>query len=75
MMVHDLLWRIQLEGTRIDHLVSLLGAPDKEVLKRQGSTLTYYLGPEPGMFGIDSELLVIDLDFDRKVVGARIRTD
>jgi hypothetical protein len=76
-MVDDLLARGQLCGKTETQVVELLGLPtDKMVLPgTTGCQISYYLGPERGPFGIDSEALCIAFGTDGKVSRQWIHRD
>ncbi len=64
---------------------TLIGLPREEVVRLLGEPpatgyfsdwdLVYWLGPERGFIGIDSEWLVLRLGADGRVVEARLVTD
>jgi outer membrane protein assembly factor BamE (lipoprotein component of BamABCDE complex) len=73
-MVDDLLARTDFRGQTRAQLVKLLGEP-----RRTGYfpeyDLVYWLGPEGGLAGIDSEWLVIKLNAAGRVTETRVVTD
>ena len=60
-MVDDLIAKHQLDGVSRDQILLLLGPAD-ETGKWKDWDLVYWLGPERGVFRIDSEWLVIRFD-------------
>lgn len=65
-MVDDLLDRYPLRGMTRAQVVALIGEPtEKEVF--QEYDMVYWLGPERGLIGTDSEFLVIRLDANGRV--------
>jgi hypothetical protein len=73
-MVNSLMDRRLLDGRTRAQVVELLGPAD-ETSKWRDWDLVYHLGPERGLFGIDSEWLVIRLDSSRTVSSYRIVAD
>lgn len=73
-MVDDLLARISLAGMTREAVIELLGPPDNTPYFAAPGRMVYYLGPERGMFRIDSEWLVVETR-DGKVTAAAIWTD
>ena len=73
-MVDDLLKRHDLHGWKQSKIVDLLGEPDLTNGDGEGQ-LVYLLGPERGLFRIDSEWLVISLDSDGRVTNYRLAND
>jgi len=65
-MVDDLLRTHDLRGWGRSQVVSLLGEPDQTNWDTDGQ-LVYHLGPERGLFRIDSEWLVVTVGDDGKV--------
>jgi hypothetical protein len=73
-MVDDLMATGRLRGLLRRDIVALLGEPrPKEYFKEYD--LVYWLGPERGLFSIDSEWLVFRLDGAGRVREARLVTD
>lgn len=75
-MVHDLLKRYELIGmnrSQIDELLGPTAAPAANG-DFQGVDYVYWLGPERGFFGIDSEFLRIKFK-DNRVIEVKILTD
>jgi hypothetical protein len=65
-----------LRGRTRAELDSLLGPPSTGgPFSTTAFERTYYLGPERGPFGIDSQWLVIEIDSLGRVTGARVMTD
>lgn len=73
-MVDDLLERHQLTGMGRAEVVAILGEPDRTPYFREWDMI-YWLGPERGLLGIDSEWLVLRVDERHRVVEHRIVTD
>jgi hypothetical protein len=73
-MVDDLLKRHTLEGRTSGEVVALLGEPDATAYFEEWD-MVYWLGPERGLVGIDSEWLVIRLDDRDRVIASRLVTD
>lgn len=74
-LVEDLVARDLVRGRTRSELTVLLGVPLADARADTAVEWTYYLGPERGPFGIDSQLLVILFDSAGKVRGAIVRTD
>src|SRR5574341_40025 len=72
-MVDDLLRRHRLIGMQRAQLEALLGVPPPTPYFREYDYV-YWLGPERGLFSIDSEWLVVKLQND-VVVAAEVVTD
>jgi hypothetical protein len=72
-MIEDLLDRDLLVGRDRDDILQLLGPPDGGDVG--DAELVYWLGPERGLFRIDSERLLLDLDAGGKVATARLGRD
>jgi hypothetical protein len=72
-MVHDLLASDRLNGMTKSQVIELLGPPDAPYSERLG--LSFYLGPERGFMGIDSETLIVEFGVDGKLSRARIDRD
>jgi len=73
-MVDDLLARHPLKGLSRDSVERLLGPRDVSEYWRQWD-LVYRLGPERGLFRMDSEWLVLRLGSDRRVTDYQIVRD
>lgn len=73
-MIDDLLARHELVGLPRADVVALLGEPDETAYFREYD-LVYWLGPERGFMGIDSEWLVLRLDGEGRVTERRIVRD
>jgi hypothetical protein len=73
-MVDDLIAKKQLDEMARGQVASLLG-PGDQTDKWKDWDLVYYLGPERGAFGIDSEWLVIRFDASGRVATYRIVRD
>lgn len=65
-MVDDLLKKHDLHGWKRSKVEKLLGHPDLTEWEKEGQ-MVYRLGPERGLFRIDSEWLVITLDGKERV--------
>ncbi|HSU13719.1 hypothetical protein [Longimicrobium sp.] len=73
-MVDDLLARRDLHGLSRTQVVALLGEPPPTGYFREYD-LVYWLGPERGLFSIDSEWLVFRLNATGRVADYRLVTD
>ncbi|MDX1996745.1 MAG: hypothetical protein SF066_03415 [Thermoanaerobaculia bacterium] len=73
-MADRLLWTRALLGRSRTDVLALLGPPSSDGYFRDWG-LVYWLGPERGYFGIDSEWLGLRLDAEERVIEARILTD
>lgn len=73
-MVDDLLERYELRGMTRAEVVALIGEPPKSDYFRSYD-LVYWLGPERGLIGIDSEWLVMKLDANKRVTSVELVTD
>lgn len=73
-MIDDFLDRNDLRGKTRAEVVALIGEPDKTDYFKEYD-LVYWLGPERGFVGIDSEWLVIKLDSSGRVLSAELVTD
>ena len=73
-MVDDLLRRHSFRGMTREQLTAIVGEPDKTEYFKDWD-LVYWLGPERGFMGIDSEWLVFRLDSQKKVTDYRIVRD
>lgn len=73
-MVDDLLDRNELRGMTRADVIALIGAPDTSDYFKEYD-LVYWLGPERGLIGIDSEWLVMKLDGAGRVISAELVTD
>jgi hypothetical protein len=76
-MVDDLLARRILYGKTEAQVIELLGPPtDRMVLPgRSTCEISYFLGPERGPFGIDSEALCLEIGTDGRVSRQWIHRD
>jgi hypothetical protein len=76
-MVDDLLHRRILPEKTEAQVIELLGRPTNRMVLSGTSTceLSYYLGPERGVLGIDSETLCIEIGKDGKVSRQWIHRD
>ncbi len=73
-MVDDLLRQNRLVGITRTEVVALLGTPAQTGYFREYD-LVYWLGPERGLFSIDSEWLVMRTDSLGRVTEAKLVTD
>jgi hypothetical protein len=73
-MVDDLLHHQSYHGMTRVQLTAIVGEPDTTEYFKDWD-LVYWLGPERGFFGIDSEWLVFQLDNQQRVTDYRIVTD
>lgn len=73
-MAESFLAEQQPVGKTREQIVALLGEPDDTPYFRDRDNMVYYLGPEPGLFGIDSQWLVIRLR-DGIASEAQLATD
>ncbi|HET9426126.1 MAG TPA: hypothetical protein VFO55_12195 [Gemmatimonadaceae bacterium] len=72
-MVDDLLARHPLRGKTRAEVVALIGEPTEKELFREYD-MVYWLGPERGLIGTDSEFLVIRLDAAGRVTTVELVT-
>ena len=74
-IVDDLLEKYELVGMSEDDVLSLLGEPDNYYgYFNADNRYVYYMGAERGLFGIDSEWLILDF-MDGVVSDSYITTD
>ena len=73
-MADDLINAHKLNGLTRRDVVTLLGEPPKTEYFKEYD-IVYYLGPERGFMGIDSEWLVLKLGSDDQVKRAAIAHD
>ena len=73
-MVDDLLSRHDFHGWQRSRVVALLGEPD-HTRWDSDNQMVYFLGPERGLFRIDSECLVFSLNTDDVVRDYKLRRD
>ena len=73
-MVDDLINTVPLVGLPKDRVTELLGEGDKTNYWNNWDAV-YWLGPERGLFGIDSEWLVLRIGPDGRVMEYRVMTD
>jgi hypothetical protein len=72
-MVDDLLDRNELRGMTRAQVVALIGAPDTNRDLAEYD-LVYWLGPQRGLIGTDSEYLVMKLDKTNHVASVELVT-
>jgi hypothetical protein len=70
-MVDDLLERNELRGMTRTAVIGLIGEPD-DVRDVPGYDLIYWLGPQRGLIGTDSEYLVMKLDKSNRVISVEL---
>jgi SmpA / OmlA family len=73
-MIDDLLRKHALVGMRRSEVISLLGTPPATGYFREYD-FVYWLGPERGFFGIDSEWLAVKFDSENRVLKASVVSD
>ncbi len=73
-MVDDLLARNDFQGKTRSEVTALLGEPP-DTAYFQDWDMVYWLGPERGLFSIDSEWLVFRLNDDSHVTDYQLVTD
>jgi hypothetical protein len=73
-MADDILSRELLEGISEDSITTLLG-PRPETAYFSDWDYVYWLGPERGLFGLDSEWLVIKVGSDGRVTESKLVRD
>jgi hypothetical protein len=73
-MINDLLRKHVLLGMHRSEVISLLGMPPSTEYFRDYD-LVYWLGPERGFFGIDSEWLAVKFDGEDRVTKASVVSD
>ena len=72
-MVDDLLDRNELRGMTRAQVIALIGAPDSN-RDLPEYDLVYWLGPQRGLIGTDSEYLVMKLDKTDRVTSVELAT-
>jgi len=75
LMIDDFQKHHNLVGKTKNDVINILGVPTETEYFKEPNSIVYYLGPERGIFSIDSEWLVIDFNDSNKVVTVNIRTD
>lgn len=73
-MIESLLHGGQLDGLTRPQVIALLGEPDGGSYFKEWD-LVYWLGPERGLMGIDSEWLVVRFGPDGRVSEYRVARD
>lgn len=72
-MVDDLLEKHELRGMTRADVMALIGEPPRNDLFPEYD-LVYWLGPERGLIGTDSEFLVMKLDANKRVTSVELIT-
>jgi hypothetical protein len=73
-MADRIVARKVLIGQHRDEVIAMLGAPTDDGEGHDlGGRLDYFLGPERGMFGVDTEILTVELDDQGRVTRCYIR--
>ena len=72
-MVDDLLDRYDLRGRTRDEVVALIGDAPRSPLFPDYD-MVYWLGPQRGLIGTDSEFLALKLDRDKRVTAVELLT-
>src|SRR3954467_11311708 len=72
-MIDDLLEGHDLRGMTSAEVIALIGEPERADVFQEYD-MVYWLGPERGLIGTDSEYLVIKLDKSKRVTIAELRT-
>jgi hypothetical protein len=72
-MVDDLLERHELRGKTRAEVVALIGEPQRSDVFPEYD-MVYWLGPERGLIGTDSEFLLMKLDKSGRVTSVELRT-
>lgn len=72
-MVDDLLEQHELRGMTRAQVVALIGEPDRAD-DVPGYDMVYWLGPQRGLVGTDSEYLVMKLDQSKRVTSVELIT-
>jgi len=73
-MVDDLLKNRNFVGDTRPEVIAVLGEPEKTGYFKSYD-LVYWLGPERGFMGIDSEWLIMKLNSEKRVSECRIASD
>jgi hypothetical protein len=73
-MIDDLLRKHALVGMRRSEVISLLGTPPSTGYFSEYD-FVYWLGPERGLFGIDSEWLAVKFNGENRVSKANVVSD
>ncbi len=72
-MIDDLLEKHELRGKTRAEVVALIGQPDPSDVFPEYD-LVYWLGPERGLIGTDSEYLVMKIDRTGRITSVELRT-
>lgn len=72
-MVDDLLDQHDLRGMTSAEVIALIGEPEHADVFQEYD-MVYWLGPERGLIGTDSEYLVMKLDKAKRVTAVELRT-
>ena len=72
-MIDDLLEKHELRGKTRAEVVALIGEPDRTEVFAEYD-MVYWLGPERGLIGTDSEYLVMNLDKAGRITSVELRT-
>ena len=73
-MVDDLLRRHDFRGSTREEIVAVIGEPDATEYFKAWD-MVYWLGPERGFAGVDSEWLVFRLNIEGNVADYQVATD
>jgi hypothetical protein len=73
-MVDDFLDKHDPRGMTRAQVVALIGEPDSQS-DVAGYDLVYWLGPQRGLIGTDSEYLVMKLDKSNRIISAELITE
>jgi len=73
-MVDDFLDTHELRGMTRTQVVALIGEPDRQS-DVPGYDLVYWLGPQRGLIGTDSEYLVMKVDTSNRIATVELITE